>query len=166
MKLTANTYLMKYLWLVLFMSKRSKVKVTRAIRSFCCVRSLVPCLFDRIMSYLAEIWPMKCRCVKPHFRVKQSKVKVPQVVRSYWFSAVFAMSALWIRAYWTDSIHMCIFCLLQKLLTPNFLQRLNSRDGSCCNKNLVLIFALKQSIGGISHGFTNIKSNRNMSGSD
>ena len=76
MKLTADTYLMKYLWHGLFMSKRSKVKVTRAIRSFYCVRSLVPCLFDRIMSYLAEIWPMKCQCVKPNFRVKQSKVNL------------------------------------------------------------------------------------------
>ena len=54
----------------------------------------------------------------------------------------------------------------QQLLKPSFLRRLPSGDGSCCNKNLVSVFTLKQNIGDTSHGFTNIKSNRNISRSE
>ena len=56
--------------------------------------------------------------------------------------------------------------LLQQFLIPNCLQRLSSGDRSCCNKNLVSVCTLTQSITGTSRGFTNIKSNRFMSRSD
>ena len=49
--------------------------------------------------------------------------------------------------------------LLQQLQEFNFLQRLPSEGRSCCNKNLVLSGTLKQTVGGTTRGFTNIKSN-------
>ena len=43
------------------------------------------------------------------------------------------------------------------------LQCLPSGYRSCCNENLMSVCTLKQNSGGTSSGFTNIKSNRNMS---
>ena len=63
-----------------FQVKRSKVKVTRVVRSFGRVRSVARCLFDRFASYVAQIQPMGRRCVAHHFQVKRSKVKVTRVV--------------------------------------------------------------------------------------
>ena len=63
------------------------------------------------------------------------------------------------RANWHD-----IF-LLQQLLTSNFLQRLPSGDMSCCNK-ITSVCTWKQNSGDAPCGFTNIKSNWNISRSD
>ena len=56
----------------------------------------------------------------------------------------------------------CVFYFYNR----HFLQRLPSRYRGCCNKNLVSVCMLKQNIGGVSRGFTNMKSNRNISKSD
>ena len=47
-----------------------------------------------------------------------------------------------------------------------FLHCLSIGYWSCCNKNLMPVCTLKQNNGGTSNGFTNMKSNRNMSRSD
>ena len=54
----------------------------------------------------------------------------------------------------------CVFYFYNR----HFLQRLPSGDRSCCNKNLVSVCTLKLNTGGVSRGFTNIKSNRNPTG--
>ena len=72
---------------------------------------------------------------------------------------------------------MCLWCFaLTCKLTWHFYYNswyqtfynayLPSGERSCCNKNLVSVCTLKQLIGGISRGFTNIKPNQNMSISD
>ena len=81
-----------------FRVKRSEVKVTRVVRSFCRVRSVAPSLLDRFTSYVVHRQPMRSRCVAHHFRVKRS--------RSPGSFEVFAVSAQWLRPYWTDSLHM------------------------------------------------------------
>ena len=98
MKLTPDIYLMKCLWHVWFQVKRSKVKVTLVVRSFCRVRSVAQSLFDRITSYVAYIQHMRGQCVAHHFQVQRS--------RSHGLFAVFAVSAPWFRPYLTESLHM------------------------------------------------------------
>ena len=53
--------------------------------------------------------------------------------------------------------------LLQQFLYPEGRRCKKFGVRSCCNKNLVSVCTLKQNIGGISRGFTNIKSNQNIS---
>ena len=53
-----------------------------------------------------------------------------------------------------------------QLLTSRFLQCLPSVDRSCCIKNLMSVSTLKQNSGGITCGFTNIKSKWSMSRSN
>ena len=52
MKLTPDIDLMECLWHIQFQVKRSKVKVTGVIWSFCCVGSMDPWLFDRSFQVL------------------------------------------------------------------------------------------------------------------
>ena len=56
MKRTPDIDLIKCYWYVPFQVKRSKDKVTGVIRSFCRVRSVAPCLFDRSALYLVDIY--------------------------------------------------------------------------------------------------------------
>ena len=63
------------------------------------------------------------------------------------------------------------FALTCKLIwdfhhNSSFLQRLPSGYRSCCNKKLMSVCMLNQNSRGTSSGFTNIKSNWNMSRSD
>ena len=51
-----------------FQVKRSKVKVTRVIWSFCGVRSVASTLFDRITLYVAYIQLIRGWCIAPHFQ--------------------------------------------------------------------------------------------------
>ena len=68
---------------------------------------------------------------------------------------------------------MCLHCfaLTCKLKwdfekNSSFLQRLPSGNRSCSTQNLISVCTLKQTSGDMSCGFTNIKSNWNMSRSD
>ena len=68
--------------------------------------------------------------------------------------------------FWFNKLNDMRF-LLQQLLTPNFIQSLPpSGERNYCNKNFVSVCTLKQIIRSTSRGFTNIKSNWNVSRSN
>ena len=77
------------------------VKVTQAIWSFCCVRSVASSLFDWITSNVAYIQHMREWCVVLHFQDERSKVKHIGCF-NFWPS----ISPLWLHPYLAESLHM------------------------------------------------------------
>ena len=111
MKLTPDIDLMECLWHIQFQVKRSKVKVTGVIWSFCCVGSMDPFLFDRSFQVLVlfALWFRPYLTESLHmwhtyytwedvlhtiFRMKgqRSKVKVTRVIWSFYFVRSVASS--------------------------------------------------------------------------
>ena len=85
--------------------KGHRSKSHGSFQFFVHVGSVVPCLLERIASYVAQIQPMRSHCILHHFKVKVSKFKVAWVVHSF-----FAVYALWLHAFSTDSLYMKYNC--------------------------------------------------------
>ena len=57
--------------------------VRLSVRPICRVRSEALCLFHGFYLYVAQIQPMRVRCIAYYFQVNRSKVKVTRVIRIF-----------------------------------------------------------------------------------
>ena len=75
-----QTFISWNVWRSCFQIQRSNVKITQVDGSACLVRSIAPLLHDGFVRNLAQIQPVRWRCITHNLQVKRSMVNVTKVV--------------------------------------------------------------------------------------